>query len=40
MKKKNRKIINKVVDKKVVNKKTPNLVEILKKKINVLYIKL
>ena len=38
--KKNQKIINKGIDKKVVNKKLFNLVEVLKKIINALCIKL
>lgn len=38
-KKENQSIINKV-EKKIVNKKSPNFMEVLRKKINALYIKL
>ena len=38
--KKNQKILDKVIDKKIVNKKSLNLVGILKRKINVFCIKL
>ena len=40
LKKKTKKSFNKDIDKKVVDKKPPNLVKILKKITNVLYIKL
>ena len=37
---KNREIIDKVVDKKVVNKKPPNLVRVLRRKTDALCIRL
>ena len=39
-KEKIRKIINKVINRKIINKKPFNLVEILRKKTNTLYIRL